>query len=249
MTRFAASTPSTRRARASGGHPSFRIDASSGATRSSVCSTSRASSPSARCTNGLRRSSVTSRNTLLCAQFRNMVRTERTKAREKKKYDAITIEPYTDEAIAEIEACVRKRVPPRRGTPMVRGRSGGRRDRPDGEGTAHRHRHDLLARRHGHGPVRRAAAPVGVREPAADPAVLPSRRPQRARCDATGALGSRFRSPIRQPDDVRLRPHARDVAHPSVHGLDGRRRLAVEARLRVPPVQLRGRHPMAARAR
>jgi len=44
------------------------------------------------------------RDTLLCAQFRNMVRTERTKAREKKKYDDITVEPYTDDAIAEIEA-------------------------------------------------------------------------------------------------------------------------------------------------
>ncbi len=42
-------------------------------------------------------------DTLLCAQFRNMVRTERTKAREKKKYDAITVEPYTDDAIAAIE--------------------------------------------------------------------------------------------------------------------------------------------------
>ncbi len=33
-----------------------------------------------------------------------MVRTERTKAREKKKYDAMTVEPYTDDAIAAIEA-------------------------------------------------------------------------------------------------------------------------------------------------
>ena len=40
----------------------------------------------------------------LAAQFRLMIRTERSKAREKKKYDAITIEPYTDEQIAEIEA-------------------------------------------------------------------------------------------------------------------------------------------------
>ena len=57
------------------------------------------------------------------------------------------------------------------------------------------------------------------------------------------------RAPVRQPDHVRLRPHARDVAHPPLHRLDGRRRLAVEARVRVPEVQLRRRHAMAARSR
>ena len=41
---------------------------------------------------------------LLSAQYRLMIRTERTKARERKKYDAIEIAPYTDEQIAEIEA-------------------------------------------------------------------------------------------------------------------------------------------------
>jgi acyl dehydratase len=41
---------------------------------------------------------------VLSAQFRLMIRTERKKAREKKKYDATVIEPYTDEQIAEIEA-------------------------------------------------------------------------------------------------------------------------------------------------
>ena len=42
--------------------------------------------------------------TLLSAQYRNMVRTERTKARERKKYDAIEQVPYTDAQIEEIEA-------------------------------------------------------------------------------------------------------------------------------------------------
>src|SRR3954462_8000295 len=42
--------------------------------------------------------------TILAGQYRNMVRTERTKAREKKKYDAIAIEPYSDDDIAAIEA-------------------------------------------------------------------------------------------------------------------------------------------------
>ncbi len=41
---------------------------------------------------------------LLAGQYRLMIRTERTKARERKKYDATVIEPYTDDQIAEIEA-------------------------------------------------------------------------------------------------------------------------------------------------
>ena len=42
--------------------------------------------------------------TVIAGQYRNMIRTERTKAREKKKYDAITIDPYTPEQLAEIDA-------------------------------------------------------------------------------------------------------------------------------------------------
>jgi acyl dehydratase len=42
--------------------------------------------------------------TLLAGQYRLMVRTEREKAREKKKYDAVELTPYTDEQIDEIEA-------------------------------------------------------------------------------------------------------------------------------------------------
>ena len=41
---------------------------------------------------------------ILSGQYRLMVRTERTKARERKKYDDIVIEPYTDDQIAEIDA-------------------------------------------------------------------------------------------------------------------------------------------------
>jgi acyl dehydratase len=41
--------------------------------------------------------------TPLCGQFRLMVRTERSKATKRKKYDDIVIEPYTDEQIAEID--------------------------------------------------------------------------------------------------------------------------------------------------
>jgi len=42
--------------------------------------------------------------TLLSGQYRLMVRTEREKARERKKYDAVVVEPYTDDQIDEIEA-------------------------------------------------------------------------------------------------------------------------------------------------
>ena len=41
---------------------------------------------------------------LLSAQYKLMIRTERTKARERKKYDAIELVPYTDDEIDEIEA-------------------------------------------------------------------------------------------------------------------------------------------------
>jgi acyl dehydratase len=41
---------------------------------------------------------------LVSAQYRLMIRTERTKARERKKYDDVELAPYTDEQIAEIEA-------------------------------------------------------------------------------------------------------------------------------------------------
>ena len=41
---------------------------------------------------------------LLSAQHRLMIRTERTKARDKKKYDAVKIDPYTDDQLAEIDA-------------------------------------------------------------------------------------------------------------------------------------------------
>jgi acyl dehydratase len=51
---------------------------------------------------------------VLSAQYRLMIRTDRTKAEERKKYDATVIEPYTDEALSEIDAvsaeeCARRR--------------------------------------------------------------------------------------------------------------------------------------------
>ena len=59
---------------------------------------------------------------LLSGQYRLMVRTERTKARERKKYDAIEIEPYTDEQIDEITEQYLGRAPPRRRAALVGGR-------------------------------------------------------------------------------------------------------------------------------
>jgi hypothetical protein len=44
------------------------------------------------------------RDTLLAAQYRLMIRTERKKAIEKGKYKEVEIEPYTPEALAEIDA-------------------------------------------------------------------------------------------------------------------------------------------------
>jgi acyl dehydratase len=41
--------------------------------------------------------------TILSGQYRNMIRTEREKAREKKKYDAVELAHYTDAQIEEIE--------------------------------------------------------------------------------------------------------------------------------------------------
>lgn len=42
--------------------------------------------------------------TILSGQYRLMVRTEREKARERKKYDSVELRPYRDEEIARIEA-------------------------------------------------------------------------------------------------------------------------------------------------
>jgi hypothetical protein len=41
---------------------------------------------------------------VLSAQYRLMIRTERTKARERKKYDAVVVRPYTHDEIAAIDA-------------------------------------------------------------------------------------------------------------------------------------------------
>jgi acyl dehydratase len=51
----------------------------------------------------------------LAAQYRLMIRTERTKAEARGKYDDVVIEPYTDEQIAEIDAVYAAEPARRRG--------------------------------------------------------------------------------------------------------------------------------------
>ena len=83
--------------------------ACSAATRSSPRSTSRASSRAGRSTSGPRRCSATTTGTLLSGQYRLMVRTEREKARERKKYDARRARaPYTDDADRRDRGAVRR---------------------------------------------------------------------------------------------------------------------------------------------
>jgi acyl dehydratase len=50
-------------------------------------------------------------SSILSGQYRLMVRTERTKARERKKYDAVELRPYTDDEIDEIEAAYDRERP------------------------------------------------------------------------------------------------------------------------------------------
>ena len=163
--------------------------------------------------------------TMLSGQYRLMIRTERTKAREKKKYDAIELASYSDEEIdaieAEYAAYQRRGGEPRYWEDVDEGDTVG--PMVKGPLTVT----DMVCWHvgHGHGPLRREAARAGRRRTGrTDPPVLPPRRPERARRDAAGALGSGVGPPRREPDHLRLRSHARDVADPLLHRLDGRRR-------------------------
>ena len=65
------------------------------------------------------------RRAVLSAQYRLMIRTERTKAREQKKYDDIELEPYTDERDRGDRRPVRRRAAARRRAALVGGRAVG----------------------------------------------------------------------------------------------------------------------------
>jgi acyl dehydratase len=53
----------------------------------------------------------TGAGTLLGAQYRMMFRTERSKARERKKYDGVTIEPWDEAALAELDSRLATEAP------------------------------------------------------------------------------------------------------------------------------------------
>ena len=177
------------RRRGSGGRRCGPIVGCGDATPWWRCWTSRRSSRVGRCTSGRRTCSATTRARCLSGQYRLMIRTERKKAREKKKYDAIEPAHWTEDQIAELDAeyaaYTRRGAEPRFWEDVDEGDTVG----PMVKGPMSGHRHGVLARRDGHGPLRRQTARVGCREPQTDPAVLPSRRPGCARRDATGALG------------------------------------------------------------
>ena len=127
------------------------------------------------------------------------------------------------------------------------GRRRGRRARPAGEGPDARHRHGR-AGTSAWAWASTASPPCGSayqqrqRMPRffqPDDLNIPDVQ-QRVHWDAEWARRAG------NPAVLRLRPHARDLAHPPLHRLDGRRRLALEARLPVPEVQLRRRHPLDA---
>ena len=240
-----------RRARASGGRRCDPMRRCSAATRSSARSTSRASSPSGPIhewtAQVFRDDDGHAAVGPVPADDPHRAR-EGARAQEVRRHRARAVHRRR-RSPRSTRSTTRERAARRRAA-LVGGRRGGRRGRPDGEGPADRHRHGLLARRHGHGPLRREAAAARLRRTASasrgSSTATSSNVPdvmQRVHWDPE------FARRVGQPDHLRLRPHARDVAHPPLHRLDGRRRLAVEARLRVPPVQLRRRHAMAARAR
>ena len=159
--------------------------------------------------------------TMLSGQYRLMIRTERSKAREKKKYDAIEPAHYTDEEIdaieAEYAAARRRGAEPRYWDDVEEGDAVG--PMVKGPLTVT----DMVCWHVGMGMGLYDVKPLalGCGQPSAHPAVLPPRRPERPRRDAARALGSGVGPPGREPDHLRLRPHARDVAHPPLHRLDG----------------------------
>ena len=188
---------------------------------------------------------------VLAAQYRLMIRTDRTKAEQRGKNDSIVIDPYTDEELAKIDAVSAQERANRRGNeprwwedvqegdevgPLVKGpfRVTDMVCWHVGMGMG---LYGVKALRLGYD--QRQHVPRFFRP---DDLNVPD--VQRAR-----ALGSRVGAQSRQPRELRLRPDARDLVDPPVHRLDGRRRVAVEARLPVPEVQLRRRHALDAGSR
>ena len=130
--------------------------------------------------------------TILSGQYRLMIRTEREKAQEKGKYKDIEFRRYTDEEIDAIDAQYAAQAEQRRGAEprFWEDVAVGDKIGPMVKGPLTITDMVVLARRHGHGPLRRARARPRGPEPSTDPALLPPRRAERARRDAARALGS-----------------------------------------------------------
>ena len=184
---------------------------------------------------------------LLSGQYRNMVRTERTKARERKRDDVFEAASYSEEDIADIDAQYASEAP--RGATARSWEDVNEGDEVGPLVKGPLTVTDMICWHTGMGMGLYGVQPLRLgwknrqriprfyhRDELGVPDVM-----QRVHWDPA------YRATCRQPDDVRLRPHARDMAHPPLHGLDGRRRMAVAARLRVPQVQLGRRHALDAR--
>ena len=93
-----------------------------------------------------------------------MIRTERTKARKQKKYDAIELRPYSDEEIEAIDA--QYAAERRRGAESRSGRTSGSGTQvgPMVKGPLTVTDMVVLARRHGHGPLRRETSQARLQE-------------------------------------------------------------------------------------
>ena len=184
--------------------------------------------------------------TLLSGQYRLMIRTERKKAREKKKYDNIELKTYTDDEITAIEEQYasqhRRGAEPRFWEDVEEGDDVG--PMVKGPLTVT----DMVCWHAGMGMGLYDVKPLdlGARNRRRVPRFYLRDDLQHPRRAAARALGSGVGAAGRQPHHLRLRPDARDLAHPPLHRVDGRRRLALEARVRVPRLQLRRRHAVVA---
>ena len=177
---------------------------------------------------------------VLSGQYRLMIRAERDKAVARGSNDATEILPYTDDELAAIDEALAGEQDRRRGAeprwwedveegdelnPLVKGpmRVTDMVVWHTGVGMglygvrALRLAYQQRQRMHGSSP----------------------RRSQHPRPCTSACTGPRVGSAGRQPDELLLRAHARDWLS-TLHRLDGRRRLAVDARLPVPQVQLVG---------
>ena len=142
---------------------------------------------------------------MLSAQYRLMIRTERTKAEERGKYDETSIDPYTDEQIARdrrgatrAETARRRGAEPRWWEDVDEGDEIG----PLVKGPL---RVTDMVCWHvgmGMGLYGVKALRLGYEQRQRVPALLPSRRPERPRRAAARALGSRVGAPGGQPDDA-----------------------------------------------